>query len=140
MDSAQNIDLQVQNLEKKIESAGLPPDLLEKTRGMIGLLKITLKQGGNYTNFEGLANYLNIVSSIPFNQETKDILDLKHSAEVLDKNHYGLKDVKNRILEYLSTIILNLSTGTGNATRAPVICLVGLVGTGKTTLAKSVAD
>ena len=139
MDSAQGLEVQIQVLEKKINSAQLPPELLEKAKGMIDILKISLIQAGNYSNLESVANYLNVISQIPFEGETKDNLDLAYAKQILDKNHYGLAVVKDRILEYLASLILNLKNGQ-KSNRAPIICLVGLVGTGKTTLASSIAQ
>lgn len=136
--SAQGLDAQIKILEKKISSAQLPAELLEKAKGMIDILKISLRQGGNYSNLESVANYLNIISQIPFATETKDNLDLRFAKQMLDRNHYGLTEVKDRILEYLASLILNLKNGQ-KSNRAPIICLVGLVGTGKTTLAYSIA-
>lgn len=137
--SAQGFEIQIQNLEKKITSANLPPELLEKAKGMIDILKISLRQAGNYSNLESVANYLNVISQIPFGIETKDNLDLDYAKKMLDKNHYGLVEVKDRILEYLASLILNLKNGQ-KSNRAPILCLVGLVGTGKTTLAHSIAE
>lgn len=137
--SALGFDTQLQILEKKVTDASLPPELLEKAKGMISILKISLRQAGNYSNLESVSNYLNIISQIPFNAETKDNLDLGYAKQVLDKNHYGLTGVKNTILEYLASLILNLKSGQ-KANRAPILCLVGLVGTGKTTLAYSIAQ
>ncbi len=137
--SALGFDTQLQILEKKIMASNLPPELLDKAKGMISILKISLRQAGNYSNLESVSNYLNIISQIPFNAETKDNLDLGYAKQVLDKNHYGLAGVKNTILEYLASLILNLKSGQ-KANRAPILCLVGLVGTGKTTLAYSIAQ
>lgn len=139
MDTAQSLDLQIQKLEKSLQDAKLPPSLLEKASGMLDLFKASIKQGGDYTNLENIKNYLDIIVQIPFNQETADVLDLNHAKQVLDKNHYGLAPVKNRILEYLSSLILNTKEGK-KINRAPIICLTGLVGTGKTTLAYSIAE
>src|SRR3989338_3913198 len=112
--SAQSLDLQIQKLEEKIRNAQLPQDLLEKVNG---------------------------ITSLPFNKETKDILDLNSAQQILDKNHYGLTSVKNRIMEYLSSIILSMQNNTTDGIiRAPILCLIGLVGTGKTTLAYSIAQ
>lgn len=140
--SAQSLELQIQKLEEKIKNATLPPDLLEKVNGMINLLHATFKSGSaSYINFENVSSYVNWVTSLPFNKETKDILDLKSAQQILDKNHYGLSSVKNRIIEYLSSIILTLKNGsTDGIIRAPILCLIGLVGTGKTTLAYSIAE
>ena len=137
--SAQGVDAQIQKLEQSLQSAKIPPDLLEKSKGMIDIIKLSIKQGGNYNNLESVANYLNVISQIPFEDETKDNLDLVFAKQMLDKNHYGLEEVKNRILEYLASLILNLKNGQ-KSNRAPIICLVGLVGTGKTTLAYSIAQ
>ena len=137
--SAQGLEAQIQKLELRLQNAKLPPDLLEKAKGMIDILKISLRQAGNYSNLESVANYLNVISQIPFENETKDNLDLTYAKQILDKNHYGLADVKNRILEYLASLILNLKNGQ-KSNRAPIMCLVGLVGTGKTTLAYSIAQ
>ena len=98
--------------------------------------------GASFINFESTAKYIDWVVSLPFAKETKDTLDLNAAKQILDKNHYGLESVKNRILEYLASIMLNLKTSQGQDTtiRAPILCLIGLVGTGKTTLAYSVAE
>jgi len=137
--SAQGLEAQIALLEKKINSAQLPAELLEKAKGMIDILKISLLQAGNYSNLESVANYLNVISQIPFVNETKDNLDLTFAKKMLDKNHYGLTEVKDRILEYLASLILNLKNGQ-KSNRAPILCMVGLVGTGKTTLASSIAE
>lgn len=137
--SAQGLETQIQKLEQSLLSSKLPPELMEKAKGMVDILKVTLAQSGNFGNLESVANYLNIITKIPFGVMTPDNLDLIYTKQILDKNHYGLIEVKNKILEYLSSIILNLKNQQP-ANRAPVLCLVGLVGTGKTTLAYSIAE
>ena len=141
MDSALSIDNQIQKLEEKVKAAGLPPELLEKINSMLAILKVSLKTGtGSFVNYESIENYINWVSSLPFNKETKDIIDLTRVKQTLDKNHYGLDSVKNNILEYLSSLILNMQSLASSEVKAPILCLVGLVGTGKTTLAYSIAE
>lgn len=141
MDSALSLDNQIQKLEEKIQTAGLPPELLEKINSMLTILKVSLKTGtGNFVNYESIENYINWVASLPFNKETQDIMDLTRVKQTLDKNHYGLESVKNNILEYLSALILNMQTSSSSEVKAPILCLVGLVGTGKTTLAYSIAE
>ena len=137
--TAQGLDLQIQRIEQSLQEAKIPPELLEKARGMVDLLKFSLKQGGSYTNLENITNYLNTITKIPFENQVPDTLDLNHAKEVLNKNHYGLNQVKDRILEYLASVILNLQQGQPS-NRAPILCLIGLVGTGKTTLASSIAE
>lgn len=144
MDVSLPLETQIEKLEEKIKTAHLPQDLLEKINEEISLLRASLKgssaTSGSFVDFESVANYVNWITSIPFNKETKDVLNLDVAKSVLDKNHHGLPNVKNVILEYLSSLILNMKSGTAQAARAPILCLVGLVGTGKTTLAYSIAE
>ena len=141
MDSAQSLDLQVQKLEERIKAANLPPDLLEKINSMLTILKVSLKTGtGTFVNYESIETYIDWVTSLPFGLETKDIMDLTKVKQVLDKNHFGLEGVKNTILEYLAALILEMQNSQSSQVKAPILCLVGLVGTGKTTLAYSIAE
>ncbi len=141
MDSTVSLEAQIQKLEEKINSSGLPADLMEKINSMLTILSVSLKTGtGTFINYGNISNYINWVSSLPFNRETTDILDLNTVKKALDKNHYGLENVKNDVLEYLSSLILNFQNNSQDAVRAPILCLVGLVGTGKTTFAYSIAE
>nr|MBP9719274.1 AAA family ATPase [Candidatus Levybacteria bacterium] len=77
---------------------------------------------------------------LPWNTVSQDKLDLNAAKEILNKNHYGLNSVKERILDFMAAIILNAKRPIGERyLHAPVLCLVGLAGTGKTTLASSIA-
>ena len=78
-------------------------------------------------------NYLDLFVKLPWNEYTKDNLDLKHARKVLDKDHFGLEEIKERILEYLAVLKLK------NDMKAPILCFVGPPGVGKTSLGKSVA-
>jgi len=78
--------------------------------------------------------YLDWLVELPWSKQTKDYIDIKHSKEVLDKDHYGLKKVKDRILEYLSVRKLNPKM------KGPIICFVGPPGVGKTSLGKAIAS
>ncbi|AVN62428.1 endopeptidase La [Mesoplasma coleopterae] len=79
-------------------------------------------------------NYIDWMMSIPWWEETEDLTDLKYAKEILDKHHYGMKKVKERIIEYLA-----VKTKT-KSLKAPIITLVGPPGVGKTSLAKSIAE
>ena len=78
-------------------------------------------------------NYLDFMLNLPWDEMSKDNLDLKHAQEVLDEDHYGLETVKDRIIEYLAVLKLK-----GNM-KSPILCLYGPPGVGKTSLGKSIA-
>lgn len=141
MDSSVSLESQIEKIEQGLKESSVPDDLLERIEEEIAVARSSLKAGGSFINFESLVNYVNWVASLPFDRETKDILDLKIAKQTLDKNHYGLTSVKDKILEYLSSLILNIDNRANNQElKSPVLCLVGLVGTGKTTLASSIAN
>jgi ATP-dependent Lon protease len=78
-------------------------------------------------------NYLNLMVELPWNEYTKDDLNLTHAQKVLDEDHYGLEKIKERIIEYLAVLKLK------NDMKAPILCFVGPPGVGKTSLGKSIA-
>ena len=80
-----------------------------------------------------ISSYLDFVVGLPWNKKSKECLDIKRASEILDQDHYGLKDVKERILESIAVKIKNKSV------KGSIICLVGPPGVGKTSIAKSVA-
>ncbi len=79
-------------------------------------------------------NYLDLFLDLPWGEFSKDNLDLKRAEKILDRDHYGLEDVKERILEYLAVLKLK------NNMKAPILCLYGPPGVGKTSLGKSIAE
>lgn len=128
-------------LEIKVREAGLP-EKLEET------ILVRLTQLGKLTNspsflpeFDRIGRYIDWVISLPWNKKTQDLLDLETAKRVLDKNHYGLDEIKGRLLEYMSVMKLKMERGElDQISRAPILCFVGLVGTGKTTIATSIAE
>lgn len=124
----------------------MPPDLeincislIEEAERLSGVSLEALR------HFSEISKYIDLATSLPWNKRTEDMLDLKKVAEVLYKNHYGLQPVKDRILEYLAVLKLQTDQGkkdlsSNKLMRAPILCFVGLVGTGKTTIAYSIAE
>ncbi|MBI3577465.1 AAA family ATPase [Candidatus Gottesmanbacteria bacterium] len=147
---------EISRLTKQVKDAQLPPDL--EARVMGNLTEAGRIEGdiSARVHIEQLLRYIDWVVALPWNHETEDILDVAKAQKILDKHHYGLQPVKDRILEYLSVFTLNQKRWKEEATagedkewklshailakRAPILCLVGLVGTGKTTIAKSIAE
>lgn len=132
-------------LEKQVREAELPEDLREKALQMTARLSRMAQYGTYAQEFEQVAHYIDWVVHLPWKKRSEDILDLQHAKEVLDKNHYGLGQIKDRILEYLSVMQLNLrQVGDQEKetifAKAPILFFVGLVGTGKTTIASAVAE
>ena len=80
-----------------------------------------------------IRSYVNWILELPWNKETQDEIDIKKARKILDEDHYGLKDVKERVVEYLAIRELTKSM------KGPIICLVGPPGVGKTSIAKSIA-
>lgn len=135
--------VEITKLEDKVKNSPLPPDLSEKARGMIQRAQVAMRYGGYFTGLEQVANYIDWITSLPWKTRSDDVLDLVHAQEVLQKSHYGLQAIKDRIVEYLAVLRLKHDQGQEVAThmmRAPILCFVGLVGTGKTTIAYSIAE
>lgn len=116
---------------KKIADLKLPADITEKLEKEIIRLE---KMPPMMAESAVIRNYLDAVLELPWGKFTVDNFDLKNAAAVLDKDHYGLKKVKERILEYLAVRALTKSS------KGSILCFVGPPGVGKTSLAKSIAS
>lgn len=121
---------EVEEYKQKMEKLQLSEETKEKVLREIDRL-LKLSPGSQETGV--IRNYVDWVLNLPWQQETKDKLDITKSAEILDEDHYGLEKVKERILEYLA--IRQLS----QTIKGPILCLVGPPGVGKTSIAKSIA-
>lgn len=92
------------------------------------------RQNPNSPDYNVQRNYLDFFTDLPWDNYSKDVFDLVKAERVLDKAHYGLEDIKKRILEHIAVLKLK------NNMKSPILCLVGPPGVGKTSLGKSVAD
>lgn len=128
-------------IENKINSCqGLPEDLKLKATQMLQRVNRMAKLGSYSTEFEILSKYVDYIVQIPWVTKTEDKLDIEYAKQVLESHHYGILDVKERIIEYLSTMILNKQRGENAIAKSPVILFVGLQGIGKTTISISIAE
>src|SRR3989339_1611327 len=129
---------ETEKLKVKLEAAQVPADLKAKALEMIERLRLMGQFQGYSTEYERVSQYLGWITSLPWDKSTDDRLDLTVARQILDKHHYGMGEVKDRILEYLA--MMSLNRGRAEVSRAPILCLVGLVGTGKTTFGPSLAE
>ncbi|MDO8487807.1 MAG: AAA family ATPase [bacterium] len=128
----------IKKLEEQVKTSQIPDDLRDKCQTMVTRLQRLAATGAYSAEFEQTAHYIDWIVNLPWEKSSQDILDLAHARQILDQHHYGLGELKERVLEYLSVLILNKQKS--SAFRAPILLLVGLVGTGKTTLAYSIAE
>lgn len=127
----ENADSEADEYEKKLSELDAPDYVKEKTKKEIKRFRNMSSSSSESTVERG---YIETVLELPWNRMSVDNKELDHAAQVLDDDHYGLKDVKERILEFLA--VRNL-TSKGES---PIICLVGPPGTGKTSIARSIAS
>lgn len=123
-------DEKVDEFQKRLDASGCSPEVYEKISKEIKNYKsIPLSSMESSVT----ANYIDVMLSYPWNIATEENADIKSAIDILNKDHYGLEEVKDRIIDYLAVHILNKK---GNL---PIICLVGPPGTGKTSIARSIA-
>lgn len=121
---------EVKELRKKIEEHRLEGEIKEKMEEEIAKLMLMDSASSEYTVTR---NYVDIVLSLPWNSKTVDSINLEKAEKILNRDHYGLEDVKKRILEFLAVKKLKPDS------KGSIICLVGPPGVGKTSLGKSIA-
>lgn len=117
-------------LRAQIEARELP-EAVEKE--VARELKKLARMSANAADYQVARGYLELVAELPWHEATEDRLDLINAREVLDADHHGLEDIKERILESLAVLQLNAQA------KAPILCLVGPPGVGKTSLGQSIA-
>ncbi len=119
-----------EELEQKLEEAGLPEEARKKTEAELNKLKMMSPMSAEATVVRG---YIDWMLAVPWKKRSRVRHDLEQAREILDKDHYGLDEVKKRILEYLAV------QSRVKKIKGPVLCLVGPPGVGKTSLGQSIA-
>ena len=122
--------------EQKLSKLEAGSEVKEKLESEIKRLK-SLPQSSSESAVE--RTYIETLLQMPWDKESKENYDLKRAEEILEEDHYGLEKVKERILEFLAVRSMKSKTGNKTAADSPILCLVGPPGTGKTSIAKSVA-
>ncbi|WP_253451423.1 endopeptidase La [Halomonas sp. Y3] len=130
MGELENVPNEAEKYEQAIEESGMPKEAREKATQELGKLKMMSPNSAEATVVRA---YLDWLVSVPWKKRTRVKHDLVHAQQVLDEDHYGLEEVKARILEYLAV------HKRVKKLKGPVLCLVGPPGVGKTSLGKSIA-
>ena len=115
----------------RLKNTELPKEVREKLEAEVK--KLTKMQPFSAES-SVIRNYIEAVLDLPWNSETNDVLDLKKASQILERDHYGLKDAKEKVLDYLAVKKLNPSMN------GVILCLAGPPGIGKTSLVKSIAE
>lgn len=129
-------DPELSKLLEKIESCGMPDNVLEKAKEEFGKLKKTPTMS---PDFSVTRNYLDWLVSVPWNTYTEDNFDLVKARQILDEDHYDLEKPKERIIELLAVLKLLKDKNISKPPKGQILCLVGPPGVGKTSLGKSIA-
>ena len=119
-------------LQGKIEKLNASDEVKEKLMKELSRYRMF---GGNAPEANVIRTYIDTMLDMPWNNQTVENPDLTNAQEILDRDHYGLKKVKERVLEFLAVRNLTEAKGT-----SPIICLIGPPGTGKTSIAHSIAE
>lgn len=121
---------EIAEYREKFKALELPEEVAKKTEKELDRLQ---KMQSGSAEGSVIRNYLDCIAELPWNKKTEDYIDLKKAKEILDKDHFGLEKVKDRILEYLAVKKMTKSLD------GPILCLYGPPGVGKTSIAKSIA-
>lgn len=138
MDSAAQ---EINTLIERVKKASMPDRLRELVLVRLGQLAKLTTSSTFLPEFDRMEKYIDWITILPWDKRTQDVLDLEKAKKILETHHYGLQDIKERVLEYMSVMKLKQEKGeSADIYRAPILCFVGLVGTGKTTIAFSIAE
>ncbi|MEA2056216.1 MAG: AAA family ATPase [Patescibacteria group bacterium] len=139
-DYQQILRQEIQELQTKVEQSKLPPELRRKADKDIIALQRSVELGSYDEKYEKVSKYIGWILRIPWEKETQDRMDIAEAKKIFNGHHYGMQQVKDRFLEYISVLNLRQRNYEDKEFKAPILLLVGLVGTGKTTFATSLAE
>lgn len=139
-DYRQILEQEIATLKERVAAAKMPEEMRSKVQKDLVALERSVELGSYDEKYEKVSKYIDWILQIPWEKETEDHLDVAKTKEIFEKHHYGMQDVKDRFLEYVSVLKLRQQQFADSDFRAPVLLLVGLVGTGKTTFAYSLAE
>jgi len=142
-DTDQELIIEIKRLENTVTSSDLPLELKEELTHTLHRLNRAMAHEFYQAEFEQISRYVEWLASLPWTKRSMDNLDLQKAKAILDKNHYSLDQIKQRILEYLAVLKLQAHKENSQVvklSRSPILCFVGLPGTGKTTLGESIAE
>lgn len=139
-DLNQALQQEIDVLRQKVQAVQLPDEMRLKVDKDIVALERSIQMGSYDEKYEKVSRYIDWVLKVPWQAESQDTLDIQKTKEVFDRHHYGMQEVKDRFLEYVSVLNLKKINDPQGEFRAPILLLVGLVGTGKTTFAYSLAE
>lgn len=134
------LNQEIAALAAKVEQGKLPDEMRYQLKKEIVALERSVELGSYDEKYEKVSKYVDWCLRLPFEQKSEDILDIQKAKEVFDQHHYGMQEVKDRFLEYLAVLNLQKHNLGDQEFSAPILLLVGLVGTGKTTFAYSLAE
>ncbi|MDD5089102.1 MAG: endopeptidase La [bacterium] len=122
---------EIEELRKQIEDAAMPPEAADAAAKELERMRRMSTSSAEYTVSR---TYIEWLAALPWQKSSQELLDVKRAEKILDRDHYGLRDVKDRILEFLVVRKLR-PTGKG-----PILCFIGPPGVGKTSLGRSIAS
>lgn len=130
---------EIQKLKETLSTREIPEVLKERIYVLLERVSRSYKYSSYSSEFESASRYINWVLSVPWGLESEDNMDINNAKSILDKNHYGMNSIKERILEYIAVMNL-IRSKKSTEYNAPIICFVGLQGIGKTSMSRSISE
>lgn len=134
------LEQEIQELKDRVTQAQMPEEMRFKVNKDVVALERSVALGSYDEKYEKVSKYINWILQIPWDKLSEDKLDTEYTKQVFEKHHYGMQEVKERFIEYVAVLKLRHQQYAEGEFRAPILLLVGLVGTGKTTFATSLAE